>query len=171
MAYTIWSVVYGEQPSASKWNILGSNDAHFYTFLGDNLAWQSYTPTFANFTQGASTVVSKYIYVGKWTRVSVKITLGAGFALTASGITLTTPTAANAYYTATTQAMIGNVRCSDITGSNYYGMARFTANNIVMPLVLVTSGTYSTMSGIASTIPFTWATPDVLLIEFEYEAA
>lgn len=29
MAYQSWSVVYGEQPSAAKWNILGTNDAGF----------------------------------------------------------------------------------------------------------------------------------------------
>lgn len=29
MSYQVWSVVFGEQPSASKWNILGSNDASF----------------------------------------------------------------------------------------------------------------------------------------------
>lgn len=29
MAYQVWSVVFGEQPSASKWNILGTNDASF----------------------------------------------------------------------------------------------------------------------------------------------
>lgn len=29
MAYQSWSVVFGEQPSASKWGILGSNDASF----------------------------------------------------------------------------------------------------------------------------------------------
>lgn len=29
MAYQSWSVVFGEQPSAAKWNILGSNDASF----------------------------------------------------------------------------------------------------------------------------------------------
>ncbi len=32
MAYTAWSVVFGEQPSASKWNILGTNDAHFAAY-------------------------------------------------------------------------------------------------------------------------------------------
>lgn len=35
--YTFWSVVYGEQPSASKWNILGTNDDGFYS--GSNLAF------------------------------------------------------------------------------------------------------------------------------------
>lgn len=29
MAYAAFSVVFGEQPSASKWNILGTNDASF----------------------------------------------------------------------------------------------------------------------------------------------
>ena len=29
MSYTEWSVVYGEQPTAAKWNQLGSNDAGF----------------------------------------------------------------------------------------------------------------------------------------------
>jgi hypothetical protein len=29
MAYTAWSVVYGEQPTAAKWNQLGANDAGF----------------------------------------------------------------------------------------------------------------------------------------------
>ena len=29
MAYQAWSVVYGEQPTAAKWNILGTNDASF----------------------------------------------------------------------------------------------------------------------------------------------
>lgn len=28
-AYQAWSVVFGEQPSAAKWNILGQNDASF----------------------------------------------------------------------------------------------------------------------------------------------
>lgn len=34
MAYASWSVVFGEQPSAAKWNILGTNDSTFNTLLG-----------------------------------------------------------------------------------------------------------------------------------------
>lgn len=38
MAYSAWSVVFGEQPTAAKWNILGTNDAGFNdgTAIGDN---------------------------------------------------------------------------------------------------------------------------------------
>lgn len=39
MAYQAWSVVFGEQPSAAKWNILGTNDASFNdgTGIGTNV--------------------------------------------------------------------------------------------------------------------------------------
>lgn len=38
MAYSSWSVVFSEQPSAAKWNILGTNDASFNdgTGIGDD---------------------------------------------------------------------------------------------------------------------------------------
>lgn len=40
MAYTYsaWSVVFGEQPTASKWNILGTNDASFDERIGSNFS-------------------------------------------------------------------------------------------------------------------------------------
>lgn len=39
MSYQSWSVVFSEQPSAAKWNILGSNDASFNdgTGIGNNV--------------------------------------------------------------------------------------------------------------------------------------
>jgi hypothetical protein len=32
-SYTSWSVVFGEQPSAAKWNILGTNDSYFDAYI------------------------------------------------------------------------------------------------------------------------------------------
>lgn len=37
MSYQSWSVVFGEQPSAAKWNILGTNDAQFDTWIETDL--------------------------------------------------------------------------------------------------------------------------------------
>lgn len=34
MSYVAWSVVFGEQPTAAKWNILGDNDASFHDGTG-----------------------------------------------------------------------------------------------------------------------------------------
>jgi len=31
MSYSVWSVIAGETPTATKWNLLGSNDADFNT--------------------------------------------------------------------------------------------------------------------------------------------
>jgi hypothetical protein len=36
MAYAVFSVVFGEQPSAAKWNILGTNDAEFNSMIRHN---------------------------------------------------------------------------------------------------------------------------------------
>ncbi len=35
-SYQSWSVVFGEQPSAAKWNILGTNDAEFNSMIQGN---------------------------------------------------------------------------------------------------------------------------------------
>jgi hypothetical protein len=42
MAYASWSVVFSEQPSAAKWNILGTNDASFND--GTGIATGAITP-------------------------------------------------------------------------------------------------------------------------------
>ena len=41
MAYSSWSVSFNEQPSAAKWNILGTNDAYFDSLIGSGTAWTS----------------------------------------------------------------------------------------------------------------------------------
>lgn len=82
MAYQSWSVVFGEQPSAAKWNILGTNDVsfndgsgiasdaihpnHLATGLSSTTwAWASWTPTWTNLTIGNGTNDAKYIQIGK----------------------------------------------------------------------------------------------------------
>ncbi len=52
MAYSAWSVVFGEQPSAAKWNILGTNDAGFYD--GTNLPMANSSKATVATTQSTS---------------------------------------------------------------------------------------------------------------------
>lgn len=49
MAYASWSVVFGEQPSTAKWNILGTNDASFNDGTG-----------IASLTHSTTTVTNPY---------------------------------------------------------------------------------------------------------------
>lgn len=85
MAYVSWSVVFGEQPSAAKWNILGTNDASFNdgTGIGTNaiqaasldtdaitLGYAQSTSTFSN-APGSDTYADI-------TNLSVTVTVPAG---------------------------------------------------------------------------------------------
>lgn len=54
MAYAAWSVVFGEQPSAAKWNILGTNDSTFNTLLGTYGVRNPYC--FRAYASGATTI-------------------------------------------------------------------------------------------------------------------
>lgn len=172
MAYQSWSVIYGEQPSASKWNILGSNDAHFYSFLGDNTAWQTWTPTYTNFTLGTSTVVAYYIKIGRWVRVRLQITMAAGFSFTGSAMLPSLPVTAVSGYATSAYGGNGTARYIDTSpATSYWGSVRLLNTTQANPQVFQTGASYMTGSSLTSTVPFTWATTDILYLDFSYEAA
>lgn len=57
MAYQSWSVVFGEQPSAAKWNILGTNDASFNTnFTRTGMIVQEVTAVFTAVATGTTAI-------------------------------------------------------------------------------------------------------------------
>lgn len=83
MAYATWSVVFGEQPTASKWNTLGTNDASF----ADGTALPS---AGMDVTTLASTNTANTSYEALDTPTSLSITIGAtGKALVIIAATLT----------------------------------------------------------------------------------
>jgi len=59
MAYAAFSVVFGEQPSAAKWNILGTNDAGFDTYIGNgtNAIQQVQITNYSSVATGATIMV------------------------------------------------------------------------------------------------------------------
>ena len=92
MAYTAWSVVFGEQPTAAKWNQLGANDAGFKDgtnidslailtrHLADlNVTTRKMLPTFQSAVAGAG--ASRQSIVGATTAnltgMSISYTSGA----------------------------------------------------------------------------------------------
>lgn len=163
MAYTSWSVVYGEQPSAAKWNILGTNDAHFYSFLGDNLAWQSWTPTFANFTKGSATVTAKYTQVGKTVHFRLEVTLSSS---TMGSIpTFTLPVTSTSYLTGTT---IGHLAILDFGTTSYFGRVRLSSTTVAN---MEYWDTNVAGQNITVSAPMTWANNDIFSVTGTYEAA
>ena len=83
MAYSSWSVVAGEIPTASKWNILGTNDASFNdgTGIGTNaiaaasLATSAITLGYAEITSSITTTSSTAVQA---TGLSVSVTIPSG---------------------------------------------------------------------------------------------
>lgn len=105
MAYSSWSVVFGEQPSAAKWNILGTNDASFndgtgigasaitpeklFTGTGTTWPWTTYTPTQTGWSS-TTILTARYRQIGK----NVEFVFDVSGTSNATTATLTVPVAA-----------------------------------------------------------------------------
>jgi len=183
MAYASWSVVYGETPSASKWNILGTNDASFNdgtgiadgailpkaltTGTGSSWVWQSWTPSFTNITVGSGTLTGHYLQVGKIVYCRFSFVLGSGSSV-GTNPTVTLPVTARAY---TQRTQIGLVDIEDSGTANYYGMISKGSSTTVADINAINAaGTYAARGGITSTTPMTWTTGDWITAQFMYEA-
>jgi hypothetical protein len=178
MAYSAWSVIAGEQPTAAKWNILGTNDASFNDGTGigtgaitatkigtdASFAWASWTPTLTNLS-GGTLNYSKYIQIGKTIHARFKYTLaGAGVG---TSPTITLPVAASADYATSGESFLSTVSFVDL-GINFYAGQVFWATSTTVTFRVQTG---TTTNGISATIPFTWGTGDYIQAHIVYEAA
>jgi len=189
MAYASWSVVFGEQPSAAKWNILGTNDASFndgtgigvsaitpeklLTGTGTAWGWTSYTPTWTatsvNPTLGTSTLTGYYKQVGKTVFVNVQLTMASGFAVGTGTYRFALPVAAN-----TTNIAIGTF----FHASGYLLDSSASEAGIVTAGKLISSTTIEPNGGKASAFgalnnafPYAWNNGDIIAFGAVYEAA
>lgn len=174
MAYASWSVVFGEQPSAAKWNILGTNDAYFDTIVGTGTAWDTWNPTLSGrFTNGDWTKNCKYTQVGK--------TVFAKFAITATDATPMAGGSTDCIFTLpVTSAALSNTASLQSMGflNMFDGSSLVTVANILLTSTttatirsLDDSATGVTNVLITSTTPWTWNSGDEMAGTFIYEAA
>ena len=124
----------------------------------------TYTPTWSNFTVGNATVDAGYARFGDLVFFNVKLTLGSTSAVT-GGIQFSLPvTASDGKFVA------GQVHgyAFDTSAGAYTTVAGADSANAtnVFP---TTSG--AAQSGFTSTLPFTWATGDILVVSGWYFAA
>lgn len=169
MSYTAWSVTQDEVPDATKWNYLGANDAYFYSFLGDNIEWQSWTPTWTGITKGGATVAAYYTQVGKTVFCRVRFAFGSGTVMTGTPV-FTLPVTAHSRYT-TAVTIAGSAYIEDYLTGTWCGYPRLASTTTASIHLMTTSGTYSTTGIISTTAPFTWASGDYFAATIIYEAA
>lgn len=189
MVYQSWSVVFGEQPSAAKWNILGTNDSSFndgtgiaagaisapeklVSGAGTAWDWQSWTPTYANLTVGNGTSLSTYCQIGKVVFFKFSFVFGTTSAM-GTGPTISLPVTADAgaYAPAGTSTRLGQGRILDAGTGTFHGSITYSSTTVMSLVVNNVSGTYESTSQITSTVPFTWTTSDAFAFTGFYEAA
>lgn len=183
MAYAAWSVSFGEQPSASKWNILGTNDASFndgtgiavsaitpeklLTGTGTTWAYTSYTPTWTNLTVGNAVQASYYKQVGKNVIVRISIVLGTTSSV-AGVIAISLPVTAASTHTAS-QAL-GTCLIDDNGVGAFPGIFVYASTTTVNIFVPNTSASSIYVQATAGK-PGTWNTNDYIKGTLIYEAA
>lgn len=193
------SFVFGEQPSATKWNYLWDNDYalangtgisndaitkdhikdgdvlpyHLLAGGASSWAWQTWAPTYSNLTVGNGTVTAKYSKTGKTINYRWIFQLGSTSSI-GSNPSITLPEAAiNGYSGGATpeQANIGVCKFLDSGIANISGLCAMDGTTSFRPQCQGAGGTYVINAGLSATIPVTWGTGDALFAVGAYEAA
>lgn len=132
-------------------------------------AWASYVPTWTGVTIGNAVVTAKYIQIGKKVTVRVAAVLGTTSSVTGM-ISLSLPVTAAAYTGTVTIPPLGISVYWNGT-SAMTGQVQLESTSLARLYVFNAAGTYSTLTNLGATIPFTWASTNEIQLTFTYEAA
>jgi threonine/homoserine efflux transporter RhtA len=152
----------GEVLTAAFWNEqVRDNLIELAPFSAE---WQSYTPTFTNFTLGNGTVTARYLKVGKNVAVQVSVVLGSTSAMTGD-LRVGLPFSAS-------QGRSGIWDARLIQAVVYTGFVVTILPDLNTAAVRAVSaaGTYASQVTISSTIPETWTTGHGFSVNGFYEA-
>jgi len=156
----------------------GTDDAKFVTpkALADatvgkfGAAWESWTPTLANWaigTGGSASLVARYMQTGKTIHFVLNATLGTSGQSMGSNPTFTLPTASTS---AANQFILQIV----IGSTPYTGMAAVlgsVSTTVATIYANIVSGSNVTRGSITATVPATWGAGSIIRISGTYEAA
>lgn len=123
--------------------------------------WTAYTPTIGGLTTTSGTTTASYNQVGKTIDFKFQFTLGASSSV--AGCTVTLPVTA----TADTSGQVFNASGYDSSAVATYTLAGIATSTTVVTLRVPGSPVVA----IGATVPFTWATGDIITISGRYEAA
>lgn len=165
---------FGEQPSAAKWNILGTNDAYFDSVVGSGTAWASFTPTLSGrFTDAKWNKTCAYIQIGKTVHARYRLVANTTTPMAggSADAIITLPVTSVDYAHGEVSYAIGSSSLLDFGTTNFFAVPYWFSTTTMKVRVISTGSTYASNTDITSTVPFTWTTSDEILISITYEAA
>jgi hypothetical protein len=124
--------------------------------------WVAYSPTISGLTLGNGTISTRYQAIGKTYILNITVTLGSTSAITGD-LRFALPTSANKF-------SAGSTWLEDVSVGVYTGTALINTTDIYVRAT-ATNATYGTTSNLSSTVPFTWATGDNIIVQATFEAA
>lgn len=137
---------------------------------GSGWGMTTWVPTWTNFTPGSSTVVAKYIQIGKIVHFKIGVTL-AGGAVPSGTLKFSLPVTATAIMTSTLQEPIGRASYFDAGAALYVGWV-LQESTTVGTFYCVTSGTPTEwQTPVDATHPFAFGNADGWSAYGWYEAA
>jgi hypothetical protein len=149
---TLGSFASGQVLTAAELNAIGT--------------WQDYTPSFSGISVGNGTLTGRYCQINKFVAWQVELVVGS--TTTISGTRVTYPVTASDTFVSGNG---GQVTCEDASGIDYWGSLFRYSTLEANIYVGKADSTYLTFSSLSSTVPFTWASGDRLIIQDFYEAA
>lgn len=143
-----------------------------FTGTGTTWAWQSWTPTWTNLTVTGSTLnYAKYTQIGKTVHFKISLTLGGGNVPSGS-VSVSTPTT---MATLTAAEPIQSTCFFVDTGTDVkIGVLKYATTTTLALHAVTSDATYAGApagSVVTSTVPFTWANTDIIILTGTYEAA
>jgi hypothetical protein len=134
-------------------------------------SWTAYTPTLTGWTLGNGTLVGFYNNDGKTVNVAASVKWGSTTSA-AGNLYLSLPVAADLTLGGTFLFNVyqaGGVGvATDFNADTYYQLGGYVTGTTTMRIIL-TNGANN--SGVAVSIPFTWAVNDMMIISITYKAA
>ena len=146
---TFGTFVAGQVLTAAELNSLG--------------VWTSFTPAYTNLTTGNGTNVGYYTVINKMLFVNTSFTLGSTSSV-GDPVSLTLP--ASLTTISSIGATVGSAVFNDAGVATYTGVTQVISTTKVQPYVFNVSATYSTISSLNATRPFTAGTGDQYFMEF-----
>lgn len=152
----------------TAWNAAALTESDINTYLTHTgSSWDSYTPTLTNITLGNGTLTGDWWRAGRGIFFKVKLTFGSTTSVSGT-MTIGLPTA---YADGTDAEVFSALMFDNSANTRYDGRSQAISTTTVAINAMNSSATYLTETATSSTVPFTWATSDQLVVAGFYESA